>query len=219
MASLAALATRNFTTRLALILIVSPVAGLRPTRALRLDFQLADRASRNSGSELGARWGQSPSGYPAQSPNGLRLVKHKYNGLLTITSGHPTATARPTLSIKSVFDRMFKRFGSDERGGNRSHIQRLQCGWLVRSGCRADDLFSHGLPLKVGIDLRCASPSITRKMWRLSTALASKTFQRCQTSVDFVQFIREGGVNLFNGNRHFQLDLMRQMRDTQVLES
>ena len=36
MASLAALATRNFTTRLALIWIVSPVAGLRPTRALRL---------------------------------------------------------------------------------------------------------------------------------------------------------------------------------------
>ena len=34
-ASLAALATRNFTTRLAAILIVSPVAGLRPMRALR----------------------------------------------------------------------------------------------------------------------------------------------------------------------------------------
>ena len=35
-ASLAALATRNFTTFLALIWIVAPVAGLRPTRALRL---------------------------------------------------------------------------------------------------------------------------------------------------------------------------------------
>src|ERR1017187_8904747 len=35
MASLAALATRNFTTRLALIWIVSPVAGLRPMRGLR----------------------------------------------------------------------------------------------------------------------------------------------------------------------------------------
>ena len=35
-ASLAALATRNFTTRLAGILISSPVAGLRPIRALRL---------------------------------------------------------------------------------------------------------------------------------------------------------------------------------------
>ncbi len=34
-ASLAALATRNFTTRLAGILIVAPVAGLRPMRALR----------------------------------------------------------------------------------------------------------------------------------------------------------------------------------------
>ena len=34
-ASLAALATRNFTTRLALIWIASPVAGLRPMRALR----------------------------------------------------------------------------------------------------------------------------------------------------------------------------------------
>jgi len=35
-ASFAALATRNFTTFLALIWIFSPVAGLRPTRALRL---------------------------------------------------------------------------------------------------------------------------------------------------------------------------------------
>jgi len=35
-ASLAALATRNFTTRLAAILMDSPVAGLRPMRALRL---------------------------------------------------------------------------------------------------------------------------------------------------------------------------------------
>ena len=35
-ASLAALATRNFTTRLAAILMVSPVAGLRPIRALVL---------------------------------------------------------------------------------------------------------------------------------------------------------------------------------------
>ena len=35
-ASLAALATRNFTTFLAGILISAPVAGLRPTRALRL---------------------------------------------------------------------------------------------------------------------------------------------------------------------------------------
>src|SRR5579872_4561415 len=34
-ASLAALATRNLTTRLAAILMVSPVAGLRPMRALR----------------------------------------------------------------------------------------------------------------------------------------------------------------------------------------
>jgi len=34
-ASFAALATRNFTTFLALIWIVSPVAGLRPWRALR----------------------------------------------------------------------------------------------------------------------------------------------------------------------------------------
>src|ERR1700679_2908473 len=34
-ASLAALATRNFTTRLALIWMVAPVAGLRPVRALR----------------------------------------------------------------------------------------------------------------------------------------------------------------------------------------
>jgi hypothetical protein len=36
MASFAALATRNLTTRLAAILICSPVAGLRPMRALRL---------------------------------------------------------------------------------------------------------------------------------------------------------------------------------------
>src|SRR5438093_2864014 len=36
MASLAALATRNFTTRLAGIWICSPVAGLRPRRAARL---------------------------------------------------------------------------------------------------------------------------------------------------------------------------------------
>src|SRR6478736_6874009 len=36
MASLQALATRNFTTRLAGIWICSPVAGLRPRRALRL---------------------------------------------------------------------------------------------------------------------------------------------------------------------------------------
>src|SRR5690242_3367044 len=35
-ASFAALATRNLTTRLAAILICSPVAGLRPIRALRL---------------------------------------------------------------------------------------------------------------------------------------------------------------------------------------
>ena len=35
-ASFAALATRNLTTRLAAILMVSPVAGLRPMRALRL---------------------------------------------------------------------------------------------------------------------------------------------------------------------------------------
>src|SRR5262249_5352581 len=35
MASLAALETRNFTTRLAGILIASPVCGLRPMRALR----------------------------------------------------------------------------------------------------------------------------------------------------------------------------------------
>src|SRR3972149_11635786 len=35
-ASLAALATRNFTTVLAAIFIASPVAGLRPIRALRL---------------------------------------------------------------------------------------------------------------------------------------------------------------------------------------
>ena len=35
MASLAALATRNFTTRFAGILIASPVAGLRPMRAAR----------------------------------------------------------------------------------------------------------------------------------------------------------------------------------------
>ena len=34
-ASFAALATRNFTTFLALIWMVSPVAGLRPRRALR----------------------------------------------------------------------------------------------------------------------------------------------------------------------------------------
>src|ERR1039458_5095221 len=34
-ASLAALATRNLTTRLAAILMVSPVAGFRPMRALR----------------------------------------------------------------------------------------------------------------------------------------------------------------------------------------
>jgi len=34
-ASFAALATRNFTTRLAAILMVAPVAGLRPMRALR----------------------------------------------------------------------------------------------------------------------------------------------------------------------------------------
>src|SRR5580692_6318787 len=38
MASLAALATRNFTTVLALIWIGSPVCGLRPTRALRCAF-------------------------------------------------------------------------------------------------------------------------------------------------------------------------------------
>src|ERR1700719_88050 len=37
-ASLAALATRNFTTVLALIWIGSPVCGLRPTRALRCAF-------------------------------------------------------------------------------------------------------------------------------------------------------------------------------------
>src|SRR6185437_13364199 len=36
--SLAALATRNFTTVLALILICSPVWGLRPMRALRSAF-------------------------------------------------------------------------------------------------------------------------------------------------------------------------------------
>lgn len=36
--SLAALATRNFTTCLAGILIASPVAGLRPIRAFRLTF-------------------------------------------------------------------------------------------------------------------------------------------------------------------------------------
>ena len=35
MESLAALATANFTTRFAGILMVSPVAGLRPMRALR----------------------------------------------------------------------------------------------------------------------------------------------------------------------------------------
>jgi len=35
MASFAALATRNLTTRLAAILMDSPVAGLRPMRALR----------------------------------------------------------------------------------------------------------------------------------------------------------------------------------------
>src|SRR4051812_49095556 len=35
-ASLAALATRNFTTFLAAIWMISPVAGLRPWRALRL---------------------------------------------------------------------------------------------------------------------------------------------------------------------------------------
>jgi len=38
MASLAAFATRNFTTTLAGILIASPVAGFRPMRALRFDF-------------------------------------------------------------------------------------------------------------------------------------------------------------------------------------
>src|SRR6266850_2502177 len=38
MASLAALATRNFTTVLAAILIASPVAGFRPIRALRFDL-------------------------------------------------------------------------------------------------------------------------------------------------------------------------------------
>src|SRR5277367_1957146 len=37
-ASLAALATRNFTTVLALIWIGSPVCGLRPTRAFRCAF-------------------------------------------------------------------------------------------------------------------------------------------------------------------------------------
>src|SRR2546423_2012587 len=37
-ASLAALATRNFTTVLALIWIGSPVCGFRPTRALRCAF-------------------------------------------------------------------------------------------------------------------------------------------------------------------------------------
>src|SRR5205814_7482504 len=37
-ASFAALATRNFTTVLALIWIGSPVCGLRPTRALRCAF-------------------------------------------------------------------------------------------------------------------------------------------------------------------------------------
>src|ERR1700761_4540311 len=37
-ASFAALATRNFTTVFAGILIGSPVCGLRPTRALRFDF-------------------------------------------------------------------------------------------------------------------------------------------------------------------------------------
>src|SRR5215469_18302733 len=36
--SLATLATRNFTTVLALILMVSPVCGLRPRRALRSAF-------------------------------------------------------------------------------------------------------------------------------------------------------------------------------------
>ena len=38
MASLAALATRNFTTVFALIWIGSPVCGLRPMRALRCAF-------------------------------------------------------------------------------------------------------------------------------------------------------------------------------------
>ena len=43
MASLQALAIRNLTTFLAGILMVSPVAGLRPVRALRFDEnQLAD---------------------------------------------------------------------------------------------------------------------------------------------------------------------------------
>ena len=46
-ASFAALATRNFTTRLAGIWMVSPVLGLRPRRAARLrEHELADAGQR-----------------------------------------------------------------------------------------------------------------------------------------------------------------------------
>src|ERR1035441_5814375 len=51
MVSLAALATRNFTTVLALILIGSPVCGLRPMRALRSAFTSLPRSEEHT-SEL-----------------------------------------------------------------------------------------------------------------------------------------------------------------------
>src|SRR5260370_6289358 len=44
-ASLAALATRNLTTLLAAIWMVSPVAGLRPTRALRSEEHTSELQS------------------------------------------------------------------------------------------------------------------------------------------------------------------------------
>ena len=62
MASLAALATRNFTTRLAGILMAAPVAGLRPMRALR--FTRTKFAQAGKGERVfGVLAGQSHEGF------------------------------------------------------------------------------------------------------------------------------------------------------------
>ena len=55
MASFAALATVNFTTVLAGMLIVSPVAGLRPMRLAVYQLQLPNTWERKSTGRFGAR--------------------------------------------------------------------------------------------------------------------------------------------------------------------
>ena len=76
-ASLAALATRNFTTRLALIWMVSPVAGLRPTRALRLTSTSLPRPgmvnSRDDVSDYCAKYVTKEGAWW-----GIKLVGHRH---------------------------------------------------------------------------------------------------------------------------------------------